>query len=56
MSTRQTNVSTVRVAIRRLRALTAEIDRAVAAAARVRREIQKTLIVSQYPVPITKRG
>ena len=56
MSRRQTHVSTVRGAIRRLRALAAEIDRAVTSAARVRRDIQRSLTTTRYPALITKRG
>jgi hypothetical protein len=43
MGRRTTQVRNVRTAIRRLRALASEVDRAVKAAAQVRREL------SQYP-------
>jgi hypothetical protein len=56
MSRRRTHVSTMRGAIRRLRALTAEIDRALTAAARVRRDIERSLAPTQYPVLSPKRS
>ena len=56
MSRRRTHESTVRGAIRRLRALALEIDRAVEAAARVRRDIQRSMTATRYPALITKRG
>jgi hypothetical protein len=46
MRKRTTHESKLQDAIKRLRALTVEVDRAVDAAARVRREVQRTLAVA----------
>lgn len=50
MSNETTHVRTARDVIRRLRALGAEIDRAVSAAALVRRELHRTFTAISHPV------
>jgi hypothetical protein len=56
MSKATTHESKLRDAIRRLRALTVEVDRAVTAAAQVRREVQRTLAVAHSAALAAVKG